>query len=90
MLIDTRRLEPPGVIHAKLSNAVNKFHNLFMYADQGALGLVFRDDYAVFAPCLPLKVVGADELAPAGWFLDHCSAGVDIYNHDYKKICARP
>lgn len=88
MLINTQRLDPPSVMYTTLLNAVNRFHSLFLYADQSAIGLVFRNDYAVFAPCLPLKTIGADEQAPPGWFLDHCRAKVDIYNHDYKKQCA--
>lgn len=89
MLINTRRLPPPPAMRAALAAEVTKHARLYTHADQGVIGAVFRHEYAVFAPCVPLKVVGADEAAPKRWFLDHCRGRVDIYNHDHKKLCAR-
>jgi len=89
MLINTRRLPPPPAMRAAFLTSLKTLPPLLVRFDQGIIGSVFRHEYAVFAPCVPLKVVGADEPAPKWWFLDHCRGRVDIYNHDHKKLCAR-
>ena len=89
MLINTRWLPSPHTMRDVFVSSLKAFSQFLIPGDQGVICMVFRHEYAVFAPCRPLKVVGADEAAPKRWFLDHCRGRVDIYNHDYKKLCTR-
>ena len=74
------RITPPTASERGNTFSMSKF------ADQSILHIVFRHNYSVLAPCLPMQVVGADGLSSPLWYNDHCRGRTPIYyTHDYHK-----
>jgi len=62
------------------------FVSLRLY-DQPILHVLFLENFAVFAPCMPIEVVGSNEVAERLWTREHCRGQQEIFTHDYEKTC---
>jgi len=83
------RLPEPAETNHQLLSAISEYGNLSKFADQSILNIAFRTNYSVMAPCLPVKVMGADTNSSSRWSSKHCKEKTPMYSHGYLKKCLK-
>jgi hypothetical protein len=88
-VLDMHLIPSPRFLDSLLQTLTTVLKSKMWLHDQPILHILFLEHYAVFAPCMPLNIVGSNEVVEGLWTRKYCDNKTEIFVHDYKKTCMK-